>query len=260
MVKNYFNMKKPRIISFANHKGGIGKTTTTATVGSILASMGYSVLVIDTDAQANLTASLLEEETGESIYDSLIGESSELPVIKVSENLDLVPSSLDLAKAEMGMVTLFSREKILSGLIDPIKERYDFILIDCPPSLGLITLNAITASSDVIIPLVAEVLPFKGLKMINDFVALVHNKLNPDVHISGILITRWESSRLSQQIEQGLREQLGDKVFRTKIRKNIRVAEAPMVSENILAYAPHSNGAKDYRAFTDELLEKFVKK
>lgn len=247
-------MKKPRIISFANHKGGVGKTTTTATVGSILASMGYSVLVIDTDAQANLTASLLEEESEESIYYALTGKARDLPVVNVSENLDLVPSSLSLAMAELEMSSAISREKILSGLIEPLKGRYDFILIDCPPSLGLLTLNAITASNEIIIPLLAEVLPFKGLTMINDFVSTVHDKLNPDAHITGVLITRWESSRLSQQIEEGLRLQLGSLVFKTKIRKNIRVAEAPMVSENIMVYAPKSNGAKDYRCFVDELL------
>lgn len=247
-------MKKTRIIAFANHKGGVGKTTTTATVGSILAAMGYHVLVIDMDAQGNLTASLLEEDTDESIYFALTGKARELPVISVSENLDIVPSSLSLAMAELEMSSAISREKILSGLIEPLRERYDFILIDCPPSLALLTLNAITASNEIIIPLLAEVLPFKGLTMISDFIETVRTKLNPEAHVTGILLTRWESSRLSQNIEEGLRSQLGSLVFRTKIRKNIRVAEAPMVSENIMKYAPKSNGAQDYRAFVDELL------
>ena len=247
-------MKKPRIISFANHKGGVGKTTTTATVASILAEMGYVVMAIDVDAQANLTASLLEEDTEESIYYALTGKVKELPVIHISKNLDLVPSSLALAMAELEMSSAISREKILAGLIEPLKDKYDFILIDCAPSLALLTLNAITASNEIVIPLLAEVLPFKGLTMINDFIETVRTKLNPEAHVTGILLTRWENSKLSQKIEEGLRSQLGSLVFKTKIRKNIRVAEAPMVSENIMKYAPKSNGAQDYKAFVDELL------
>lgn len=256
IIKMNIDMKNPKIITFANHKGGVGKTTTTASVGSILASRGYKVLTIDTDAQSNLTASLLNEETEESIYYALTGRNNQLPIIKITDNLDLVPSSLDLAMAELEMASAISREKVLSELIEPIKEQYDFILIDCPPSLSLLTLNAITVSNETIIPLVAEVLPFKGLTMINNFIETIKKKLNPKVHLLGILITRWESSKLSQQIEEGLRTQLGDIVFNTKIRKNIRVAEAPLMSKNIKDYAPKSNGAQDYISFTDELLKR----
>lgn len=252
--------KETRIIAFANHKGGVGKTTTTATVGSILAARGFHVLVIDMDAQANLTASLLDREPDESIYDALTSRSSQLPVLNVSSCLDIVPSSLSLAMAELEMSSVISREKILSGLLDPLKSSYDFILIDCPPSLGLLTLNAIAASNEVVIPLLAEVLPFKGLTMISDFIETVRTKLNPAAHVTGILLTRWESSKLSHQIEAGLRQQLCSLVFQTKIRKNIRVAEAPMLSQNIMDYAPKSNGAHDYALFVDELLSLFSEK
>lgn len=245
---------KTKIIAFGNHKGGVSKTTTTASVGSILASKGYEVLVIDLDAQANLTVSLLKDEPEESIYNALTGKSSTLPIIPVSEHLSIVPASLQLAMAELELTSAISREKILSELLEPIKANYDFILIDCPPSLGLLTLNAFTASNEIIIPLVAEVLPFKGLTMINNFISQVQHRLNPSAHVSGILIARWETTKLTREIEKRLRQQLGDLVFQTKIRKNITIAEAPLQSINIVEFDPKCNGAQDYQAFTDELL------
>jgi len=248
--------KEAKIISFANHKGGVGKTTTTASVGSILSSLGFKVLLIDLDAQANLTVSLLKDEPDDSIYYALTGKTEALPIVSVTDNLSIVPSSLQLATAEIELTAALSREHILAGLLEPIKEQYDFILIDCPPSLGLLTLNAFTASTEIIIPLVAEVLPFKGLTMINRFTQQVKTRLNPSTYIFGILLTRWESTNLSRQIEQGLRNELGDKVFKTKIRKNVTIAEAPLESKNIMDYAPRSNGAIDYKAFTYELLAK----
>lgn len=248
--------KATKIITIANHKGGVGKTTTTASVGSILASKGYKVLLLDLDPQANLTVSLLKQEPEDSIYFALTGKEDALPIVSLTENLSIVPSSLQLATAEMELTAAISRERILAGLLSPIKESYDFILIDCPPSLGLLNLNAFTASTEIIIPLVAEVLPFKGLTMINRFTQQVKSRLNPDVYIFGILLTRWESTNLSKQIEEGLRDELDDKVFETKIRKNVTIAEAPLESKNILEYAPKSNGASDYLAFTDELLKK----
>lgn len=248
--------KATRIITVANHKGGVGKTTTTASVGSILSSKGYKVLLIDLDPQANLTVSLLKQEPEDNVYYALTGKAESLPIVGLTDHLSIVPSSLQLATAEMELTAAISRERILAGLLSPIKDDYDFILIDCPPSLGLLTLNAFTTSTEIIIPLVAEVLPFKGLTMINRFTQQVKRSLNPDTYILGILLTRWELTNLSKQIEEGLRDELGDKVFKTKIRKNVTIAEAPLESKNILEYAPKSNGASDYLAFTDELLEK----
>lgn len=253
--------KQATIISFANHKGGVGKTTTTASVGSILASLGKKVLLVDMDAQSNLTSSLLKgEQADRTIYDALTascrGDSYRLTIFSIAENLDIVPSSLRLASADLELASVMAREHILTDILQEKKAEYDYILIDCPPSLGLLTLNAVTASDLVVIPLLAEVLPFQGLTMISDFIRMVKQKLNPKIEIAGILLTRWEKSNLSKQIETGLRAKLGDKVFMTKIRKNIKVAEAPLEAINIVDYDPKSNGAVDYRAFAEELLSK----
>lgn len=250
-----------KIISFANHKGGVGKTTTTASVGSILASMGSKVLLVDMDAQSNLTSSLLKvDQVDQTIYDALSascrGGSFDLAIYPIAENLEIVPSSLRLASADLELSSVMAREHILSDILKSKITDYDYILIDCPPSLGLLTLNALTASDLVVIPLLAEVLPFQGLTMISDFIRMVKHKLNPKIEIAGILLTRWEKSNLSKQIEAGLRAKLGDEVFTTKIRKNIKVAEAPLEAVNIVDYDPKSNGAADYKAFVGELLDR----
>ena len=250
-------MKQAKIISIANHKGGVGKTTTTASVGSILATKGYKVLVIDLDAQANLTSSLIKGEVSASIYDAM-KKSIALPIYRVNEKaeLDLVPASLELAQADFEMASKIARERILANLLEDYKDKYDYVIMDCPPSLGLMTFNAITASDYVIIPLVAEILPFNGLKMISDFIGQLKKYLNPKIEILGILITRWESTNLSKGIEERLRNNLGEKIFTTKIRKNVTIAQAPLEATNIVEYDPKSNGAIDYQAFTDEILER----
>ena len=251
---------KARIIAVGNHKGGVGKSSTVANLGGILARRGYKVLLVDLDAQANLTTSLTEPTDGATIYEAMTGKVSELPIVVVSENLHLVPSSLTLAMADVELSTAIAREHILSECLleSGAIEKYDFILLDCPPSLGLMTLNAFAVATEIIIPMVSEVLPFKGLTMMKDFVAMVQHRLNPSVHIMGILITRWEASKLSRGIEANLRQALGGMVFQTKIRKNVRLAEAPLEKTDILGYDPRSNGAIDYQAFTNEFLGRIL--
>ena len=257
-------MKKTRIITFANHEGGVGKTTTTASVGTILSKEDKKVLLIDLDAQANLTHSIAAKSSIErTIYDALIGEvskeNSQLPIYPINNNLDIVPADLALANTDLQLSAAMARERILERLLKQVSSQYDYILIDCPPSLGILTLNAIVASDTVIIPLVAEVLPFQGLTMIKDFIEMIKENINPNVSIGGILLTRWENSNLSKQIEEGLREQREIKVYNTKIRKNIKVAEAPLECVNIVEYAPKSNGAIDYMSYTKELIETLKK-
>lgn len=246
-------MNKTHIIAVSNYKGGQSKTSTCVSVGSALAKQGKKVLLIDLDAQANLTNSLLNGEFKETVYTAMKDESP-LPLVELSANLYVSPASLELAMIDIELASAIARERILERLIEPIKDRFDFILLDCPPSLGLMTLNAFTAATGIIIPLVAEVLPFQGLKMITKFLNMVKTRLNPKLHIIGILIARWEEVNLSKMIEGKMRDQLGDLVFKTKIRKNITIATAPLEKLDIITFSPKSNGAKDYLAFTEELL------
>lgn len=244
-----------KIIAIANHKGGVGKTTSVASIGAILASKGKRTLLIDLDAQANLTSSYLPEEPEETIYNALKGETP-LPVKNLRENLDIVCSSLEMAGVELEISSKMSREYILQELIEPVKDKYEYILLDCPPSLGLVTLNALVAATDLYIPLTAEALPSRGLKMILDIIQMVKKRLNPSIALSGVIITRWKNSNLSKMVEETLRSNFGEALFNTKIRENVSVAEAPLFFKDIVSHAPNSNGAKDYQNLTDEMIER----
>ena len=243
-----------KIISVCNHKGGVGKTTTVSSLGASLTKLGYSVLVVDLDAQSNLTSSLLVEEPERTTYEA-IRERKSLPIVELPAipGLYLAPASLDLAGVELEIASYMEREKILKDVLDEVAGNYDYILLDCPPSLGLLTLNALTASTDVLIPLTAEALPSRGLRRILDIIAMTQKRLNKELRLSGILITRYEKSNLSQTVEEALRGRYGDLVLQTKIRKNISLAEAPLALQSILDYAPGSNGAKDYKSLALEV-------
>lgn len=239
-----------RIIAVANHKGGVGKTTSVATIGAVL-SQEYKVLMIDLDAQANLTTSFLQEEQEATIYDAIKGAA--LPIVNVKENLDIIPSGLEMAGIELEISGRMQREYILKDLIEPIADKYDYILLDCPPSLGLVTINAFVASKELFIPLTAEALPSKGLTMLLDILAMVQKRANKEIELTGVIITRYEKSKLSQMVEESLRSNFGDIVFQTKIRKNVAIAEAPLYAQSVLSYAPSSKGTQDYMSLTEEI-------
>ena len=242
-----------RIIAVANHKGGVGKTTSVGAIGSILASKGKRTLLIDLDAQANLTVSFLTEEPEQTIYNALKGETP-LPIIPLKENLSIVASCLDMAGAELDLSSRISREFILHKLLKPIAGEYDYILLDCPPSLGLVTINALVAAKELFIPLTAEALPSRGLAKLTNILQMVRDNLNEDIILSGVIITRWEGTNLSKMVEGQLRELFGDTIFKTRIRKNVSIAEAPLYAMDVVSYSPDSNGAKDYTSLTEEIL------
>ena len=242
-----------RIIAIANHKGGVGKTTSVASIGAILANKGYKTLLIDLDAQANLTSSFLKEEPEETIYNALRGETG-LPTVTIKPNLSIVASCLDMAGVELDLSSRISREFILHKLIKPVAEEYDYILLDCPPSLGLVTINALVAARELFIPLTAEALPSRGLAKLTNIVRMVQENLNEAITLNGVIITRWEGTNLSKMVETQLRGTFGDTIFKTKIRKNVAIAEAPLYAKDVVTYAPDSNGARDYRALTEEIL------
>ena len=242
-----------RIIAVINHKGGVGKTTTVATLGAALAEMGRRVLLVDLDAQCNLTTSVYNGTPERTIYDAF-SEEYQLPIIpfKGSKSWALVPSSLDLAGTELEIASRMGREYILKDLLVPVREDYDYILLDCPPSLGLLTINALVAATEVVIPLTPEGLPATGLRRILDMVEKAKLRLNPSLTLSGILLTRWETSNLAKMVEESLRGKFPE-VYKTKIRKNVRIAEAPLAHSNLLDYAPDSNGSEDYRNLAKEV-------
>ena len=246
-----------KIITFANHKGGVSKTTSTASIGACMAMKGKKVLLIDLDGQANLTLYFIpnEDEIETSIFDSLVN-GVPLPVKHIRENLDLVPSSLEMASAEIALTNLLAREQLLSRLLEPLRKDYDYILIDCPPSLGLLTLNALTSADFLIIPVQAQFLAMRGMAKITNVVGIVKERLNPNLNIGGIVITQFDKRKtLNKSVAELISESFCDKVFKTVIRDNVSLAEAPIKGMNIFEYNKNSNGAKDYMELAKEVLK-----
>lgn len=247
------------VLSLLNHKGGVGKTTSAINIGAGLVELGKKVMLIDLDPQANLTLSLGIPRQKYSIYEALRGESELVPY-QVKEGLDVVISTLDLSGAEMELINEAGREFILRELLHPVMEEYDFIIIDCPPSLGLLTLNALTSSRYVIIPLQTQFLALQGLAKIKQVIDKVKFRLNKNLEIGGVIPTMYDNRKiLNRDVVDTIKKFFGEKVFNTYIRDNVALAEAPAQRKDIFEYNRSSAGADDYLALCKELLERTEK-
>ena len=245
-----------RVISFANQKGGVAKTTTTLNLGVALAEQNLRVLLCDLDPQGNLTMSQgLNPDTIErSMFDVLVHQ---LPIQEVIHHIevDIAVSSIDLAGAELALSSMIGRERALEKAIAPVRDSYDYVLIDTPPSLGLLTINALVASNGVIVPVQCEYLSLRGLVQLENTLSMIRENLNPEVGIEGILPTMFDSRTLhSREAVEILQENFGDLVFDTKIKKTVRYAEAPVKGTSVLKYDPSGSAAQAYRDLAKEVL------
>ena len=251
-----------KVISVANQKGGVGKTTTTVNLSTLLAKKGKKVLLIDTDPQGNATSGLgVTKELELSVYDILVGDTTFEETIEQTaiKNLSVCPSNISLAGAEVQLVSMMSREQRLKVKLDEIKDKFDYILIDCPPSLGLITLNAFTASDTVLIPVQCEYFALEGLGQLLDTVNLVKKHLNKNLEIEGALLTMYDArTNLSNQVVKEVKKYFEGKVYKTVIPRNVRLSEAPSYGMPISLYDPRSKGAKAYEKLSKEFLKNNV--
>ncbi len=249
-----------RVISIANQKGGVGKTTTSINISTILAKKGKKVLLIDADPQGNATSGIgIEKKTDKSIYDVIIEETKIEEVVLETQikNLKICPSNINLAGAEVELVSMISREYRLKERLEENKENYDYIIIDCPPSLGLITLNAFTASDSVLIPVQCEYYALEGLEQLMNTVNLVKKHLNKELELEGAVLTMYDArTNLSNQVVKEVKNYFEDKVYKTVIPRNVRLSEAPSFGMPISIYDPKSKGAKCYEKLVKEVLKK----
>lgn len=249
-----------KVISIANQKGGVGKTTTAVNLSTILAKKGKKVLMIDTDPQGNASSGLgIDKNVNFSVYDVIINDVEIENTVQQTmvKNLDVCPSNINLAGAEVELVSMMSREHRLKEKIDNQKDKYDYIIIDCPPSLGLITLNAFTASDSVLIPVQCEYYALEGLGQLINTINLVKKHLNKDLKIEGALLTMFDiRTNLSNQVVNEVNKYFENKVYKTVIPRNVKLSEAPSYGMPISVYDPKSKGAKAYDKFVKELLKK----
>jgi chromosome partitioning protein len=247
----------PRVIAFANQKGGVAKTTTTLNLGVALAEHGRRVLLVDLDPQGNLTMSQgwNPDEIERSMFDVLVHRLPITEIIREGE-VDVAVSSIDLAGAELALSSMIGRERALEKALLPVRDKYDFILVDTPPSLGLLTINALVAADSVIVPVQCEYLSLRGLVQLENTLSMVRENLNPHVEIRGILPTMYDRRLLhSREAVEILKENFGDLVLETKIRKTVRYAEAPVKGQSVLKYDPSGEAAEMYRDLAREVLD-----
>ena len=245
-----------KVISISNHKGGVGKTTSAINIGAGLNLLKKKVLLIDLDPQANLTQSLGLKNEPINIYGALRGEYKLQP-IEILKGLDVIPSTLDLSGAEIELSSEPGREYILKELIEPLRASYDFIIIDSPPSLGLLTINSFTASDEILIPLQAQYLALQGLAKLVEVVDKIKGRLNKGLKVGGVFITQYDSRKvLNRDVVDTIQAHFKEEVFKTKIRDNIALAEAPSQGLDIFRYSSKSKGAEDYLALSKEVLKR----
>lgn len=248
-----------KIIAFANQKGGVGKTTTAINLASYVASMGKKVLILDVDPQGNASSGVGVEKDGElkTLYNIVEYEVPVSEVVKTTSvaGLDIIPATVDLAGLEIDLVQLKDREYYIKNILDEVSSVYDYIFIDCPPSLGLLTVNALTASNSVIIPIQCEFFALEGLSQLMNTIKLIKKHLNPELDIEGVVLTMKDNrSNLIQQVSAEIHKFFGKKVFQTAIPRNIRLAEAPSHGEPIVVYDKNSKGGQAYQQLAEELL------
>lgn len=244
------------IIALSNHKGGVGKTTSAVNIGAGLAKLGNRVLLVDMDPQANLSQSLRIEGRTPNIYQAIHGEK-ELQPIPIVKNLDAIPSTLDLTGAEMEFSGEAGREFILSEILQPLKKKYDYIIIDSPPSLGLLTINALTAADQLLIPLQAQYLAMQGVNKMLAAVEKVRSRVNKNLKICGVFVTQYDGRKvLDRNVSESIDEHFTGKVFKTQIRDNVALAEAPVEGVDIFRYNATSYGAADYLSLCKEIIQR----
>lgn len=250
-----------RIIAIANQKGGVGKTTTAINLSACLAEKGKKVLSIDMDPQGNMTSGLGvdKDNVEKTVYDLIIGEAQIEDIIcrDVIENLDVLPTNIDLSAAEIELIGIDNKEYIIKNEVEKVKDNYDFIIIDCPPSLSMLTINAMTTADSVLVPIQCEYYALEGLSQLIHTIELVKERLNSNLEIEGVVFTMYDArTNLSLQVVENVKDNLNQTIYKTIIPRNIRLAEAPSYGMPINLYDTKSSGAESYRLLADEVIEK----
>ncbi len=250
-----------KVFAFSNQKGGVGKTTTAINLATYVARLGKKTLLIDFDPQGNATSGfgIEKNQLENNCYDMLMQNCLANQVIAATaiDNLFIIPSNIDLAAAEVDLVSVPSRESVLKRVIASIRNQYDYIFIDCPPSLGLITLNALVASDAVIIPIQSEFFALEGLSQLMNTIRIVKQRLNPDIYINGVILTMYDSrTTMSKQVTEEIYKYFGDKIYTVPVPRNIKLVESPSFGVPVVLHAPHSNGALAYQTLARQFLER----